>query len=50
MPKPVPTSDPTVESVVLEGISSRIISDADPRISRLLLDEINADNIRQNLK
>ncbi|KAF6019349.1 hypothetical protein EB796_022316 [Bugula neritina] len=37
-------------SVVLTGVTAKIISDSDPRISKLLLKEISAENIRQNLK
>ncbi|KAF6019350.1 hypothetical protein EB796_022317 [Bugula neritina] len=44
------TANSSPDGVVLTGVTAKIISDADPRISKLLLNEISAENIRQNLK
>ena len=38
------------EGVFLEGVSEKIIKDGDPNVSQMLIDGVNADNIRNYLR
>ena len=38
------------EGVFLKGASEKIIQDGDPKISQMLIDGVNADNIRNYLR
>lgn len=49
-PTGCPSTSEEKDGVFLQNVSPKIIADADPTISQKIIDEINADKIREYLR